>query len=76
MRRRHELQVLRPPGRPVALQVEQAEPAAGTDRPKRMSEAALRTERLKGLRGSDPALDVAVDELDLEIVEERPPGSR
>ena len=41
-----------------------------------MTDAAMRTERLKSLRGTDPALDVAVDELDLEIVEERPPGGR
>jgi hypothetical protein len=39
-----------------------------------MSEASLRNERLKGLRGTDPALDTAVDELDLEIVDERPPA--
>ena len=39
-----------------------------------MSEASLRSERLKGLLGTDPALDTAVDELDLEIVDERPPA--
>jgi len=33
----------------------------------------MRAERLHGLRGVDPALDAAVDELDLEIVDERPP---
>jgi hypothetical protein len=34
-----------------------------------MSESGIRAERLKGLRARDPALDVAADELDLEIVE-------
>ena len=29
----------------------------------------MRSARLKGLRGRDPALDAAADELDLEIVE-------
>jgi hypothetical protein len=62
-------------GRPAMLQVEQSASAV-PERPRRMTEAAMKTERLKSLRGTDPALDVAVDELDLEIVEERPPGSR
>jgi DNA polymerase III subunit gamma/tau len=38
-------------------------------RPKRMSDAGARAERLKTLRKKDPALDAAVDELDLEIVD-------
>lgn len=61
-------------GVPVALTVESGPVEATSERPKRMSEASLRTERLKGLRGADPALDTAVDELDLEIVDERPPA--
>ncbi|HKP28279.1 MAG TPA: DNA polymerase III subunit gamma/tau [Gemmatimonadales bacterium] len=61
-------------GVPVTLTVETDPPPGGGERPKRMSEASLRTERLKGLRGTDPALDTAVDELDLEIVDERPPA--
>ena len=61
-------------GVPVTLTVETDASAAAPDRPKRMSEATLRSERLKGLRGTDPALDTAVDELDLEIVDERPPA--
>ncbi|HET9512791.1 MAG TPA: DNA polymerase III subunit gamma/tau [Gemmatimonadales bacterium] len=60
-------------GSPVTLELMQGPAAAATERPKRMSEAALRAERLKTIRGSDPALDAAVDELDLEIVDERPP---
>jgi DNA polymerase-3 subunit gamma/tau len=63
-------------GQPVVLRL--ATPAAGVpgERPKRLSDSDLRQERLRGLRGVDPALDAAVDELDLEIVEERPPGGR
>jgi len=61
-------------GVPVTLTVESGAPPGGGERPRRMSEASLRTERLKGLRGTDPALDTAVDELDLEIVDERPPA--
>ncbi|HEU5048770.1 MAG TPA: DNA polymerase III subunit gamma/tau [Gemmatimonadales bacterium] len=36
---------------------------------RRMSESGIRAARLKGLRERDPALDVAADELDLEIME-------
>ena len=39
------------------------------DRPKRISDKDLREERLRELRGLDPALDAAADALDLEIVE-------
>ena len=38
-------------------------------KPKRMSDAGARAERLKTLRKKDPALDAAADELDLEIVD-------
>lgn len=61
-------------GRPVALQVATAGRAAPSERPKRMSQAQAQAERLRELRGTDPALSAAVDELDLEIVEERHPG--
>jgi DNA polymerase-3 subunit gamma/tau len=59
-------------GAPVRLTVQTgaSEPEA---RPRRLSQAAMRAERLKDLRGVDPALDAAVDELDLEIVDESPP---
>lgn len=59
-------------GAPVALIV-RAGPTESTARPRRLSEAAMRADRLKDLRGVDPALDAAVDELDLEIVDESPP---
>jgi DNA polymerase-3 subunit gamma/tau len=59
-------------GAPVALIV-RAGSTESTARPRRLSEAAMRADRLKDLRGVDPALDAAVDELDLEIVDESPP---
>ncbi|MEK6597143.1 MAG: hypothetical protein AABY91_02335, partial [Gemmatimonadota bacterium] len=59
-------------GAPVALIV-RAGSSESTARPRRLSEAAMRVDRLKDLRGVDPALDAAVDELDLEIVDESPP---
>jgi DNA polymerase-3 subunit gamma/tau len=45
-----------------------AAPAAKA-RPQRLSDQALRADRLKGLRARDPALDAAADALDLEIVD-------
>jgi DNA polymerase III subunit gamma/tau len=49
------------------------EPQGGqTERPKRMTDEVLRTERLNRLRKLDPALDTAADELDLEIVDDSP----
>lgn len=59
-------------GAPVALIV-RAGSSGSAARPRRLTEAATRADRLKGLRGLDPALDAAVDELDLEIVDESPP---
>ena len=38
-------------------------------RPKRITQASQRADRLKGLREKDPTLDTAADELDLEIVD-------
>ncbi len=59
-------------GAPVRLMVSSGT-AAAEERPRRQSAGAQKAERLRGLRGADPALDAAVDELDLEIVDERPP---
>jgi hypothetical protein len=58
-------------GGPVKLRivVGQAADLPGPEGPKRMSEASIRADRLKRLRAKDPALDAAVDALDLEIVE-------
>jgi hypothetical protein len=54
----------------VALGTAAANPEENAPaRPKRMSDAGARAERLKTLRKKDPALDAAADELDLEIVD-------
>jgi len=58
-------------GQPVRLRVV-AGTAAGPVAPappKRISDASIRADRLKSLRARDPALDLAADALDLEIVE-------
>ncbi len=51
---------------PVELEVNTGAPV---QRPQRLSDEALRADRLKGLRRRDPALDAAAEALDLEIVE-------
>jgi hypothetical protein len=56
-------------GAPVNFRVRGPSRAAEGAPPVRMTEEAMRADRLKGLRRRDPALDVAADELDLEIVE-------
>ncbi|HEX9166992.1 MAG TPA: DNA polymerase III subunit gamma/tau [Gemmatimonadales bacterium] len=58
---------------PVALKVEEGSPPEPGERPKRLSQSQLRAERLQTIRQLDPALSAAVDELDLEIVDEQPP---
>jgi len=55
-------------GAPVELAVVDSD-AAAAQPPKRLSAEGLRADRLKGLRVRDPALDVAAEALDLEIVE-------
>jgi DNA polymerase-3 subunit gamma/tau len=60
-------------GAPVALKVEEGSPPEPSERPKRLSQSQLRAERLETIRQLDPALSAAVDELDLEIVDEQPP---
>ena len=61
-------------GGPVMLELQSGPVAPAGERPKRMSPSSLRSERLKAIRSIDPALDAAADELDLEIVDEQPPG--
>ena len=58
-------------GAPVRLRVEAPADAVSdaAEPARRLSESGMRSARLKGLRGRDPALDAAADELDLEIVE-------
>jgi DNA polymerase-3 subunit gamma/tau len=55
-------------GAPVELVLPEPE-AVAAQPPKRLSAEGLRADRLKGLRGRDPALDAAAEALDLEIVE-------
>jgi DNA polymerase III subunit gamma/tau len=57
-------------GQPVRLRVSMP-PTEGTlvNKPKRMSDASLKAERLREFRSKDPALDTAADALDLEIVD-------
>jgi DNA polymerase-3 subunit gamma/tau len=50
---------LRPPGGGAAL----------APKPKRMTDASNRAERLERIRQADPALDAAANELDLEVME-------
>ncbi len=60
-------------GGPVRLVVEMGVPEGGAPpKAKRLSSAEIRSERLGSLRATDPALDTAADELDLEIVDESP----
>ncbi len=56
-----------------ALRVRVTVAASGPDsaptRPRALSEASIKADRLKSLRAKDPALDAAADSLDLEIVD-------
>ncbi|MGH7532718.1 MAG: DNA polymerase III subunit gamma/tau [Gemmatimonadales bacterium] len=56
-------------GGAVTIQVRLPASTAAPSRPKRMTEAGNRAERLAKLRGKDPALDAAAAELDLEVIE-------
>ncbi|MFZ5623380.1 MAG: DNA polymerase III subunit gamma/tau [Gemmatimonadota bacterium] len=55
-------------GAPVRLRI-QPPVAEAPAKPKRLSEAAAKSDRLKSMRAKDPALDTAATELDLEIVD-------
>jgi hypothetical protein len=57
-------------GAPVRLRIGGATAAAPpAPRGRRISDASIRADRLKGFRAKDPTLDAAADELDLEFVE-------
>jgi DNA polymerase-3 subunit gamma/tau len=58
-------------GQPIRLRVTSGQPAEGgaPPRPRRMSDSALKADRLREFRAKDPALDTAADALDLEIVD-------
>jgi hypothetical protein len=58
-------------GVPVRLRVVEAAATApvASAAPRRLTEAALKSDRLRAFRAKDPSLDTAADALDLEIVD-------
>jgi DNA polymerase-3 subunit gamma/tau len=58
-------------GKPVRLRVVEAATTAASSvgLPRKLSDAALKADRLRGFRAKDPSLDTAADALDLEIVD-------
>jgi len=59
-------------GQPLRLRITESQAAEGSPpqpKPRRMTEASIKADRLKAFRTRDPALDTAADALDLEIVD-------
>ncbi|MGI9040557.1 MAG: DNA polymerase III subunit gamma/tau [Gemmatimonadales bacterium] len=59
-------------GRPLRLRITESGAAEGSPaqpKPRRMTEASIKADRLRTFRTRDPALDTAADALDLEIVD-------
>ena len=56
-------------GQAVRLKVTERPPEGGAVRPRQLTEASLKADRLRGFRAKDPSLDTAADALDLEIVD-------
>ena len=58
-------------GEAMRLRVTEAAPGEGAapPAPRKLTDASLKADRLKGFRARDPALDTAADALDLEIVD-------
>jgi DNA polymerase-3 subunit gamma/tau len=58
-------------GQPARLRVVEAaaETGASAPPPRKLTEAALKADRLRDVRSKDPSLDTAADALDLEIVD-------
>jgi DNA polymerase-3 subunit gamma/tau len=58
-------------GQPVRLRVTEAGPGANgpPPRPRKLTDASLKADRLRIFRSKDPSLDTAADALDLEIVD-------
>lgn len=56
-------------GAPVRLGISGTGSAPASPRARRLSEAESRAERLKVLKGRDPALEAAADSLDLEVLD-------
>lgn len=62
-------------GMPVTVLIAGAGPGGapgGGKRPQRLSDEEIRASRLRTIRAADPSLDIAADELDLEIVDDGP----
>jgi DNA polymerase III subunit gamma/tau len=57
-------------GQTVRLRVTEQAVEGAPARPRQLSEATLKADRLRGFRAKDPSLDTAADALDLEIVDE------
>jgi hypothetical protein len=58
-------------GQPARLRVTEvgASDPALQARPRKLTEASLKADRLRAFRAKDPTLDTAADALDLEIVD-------
>jgi DNA polymerase-3 subunit gamma/tau len=58
-------------GQPARLRVTEAAPEdpAAPAKPRKLTEASLKADRLRAFRDKDPSLDTAADALDLEIVD-------
>jgi DNA polymerase-3 subunit gamma/tau len=58
-------------GQPVRLRVTEAAPGANgpPSKPRKLTDASLKADRLRIFRSKDPSLDTAADALDLEIVD-------
>jgi hypothetical protein len=58
-------------GQPARLRVTEAGPSDGAPapRPRKLTDASLKADRLRTFRSKDPTLDTAADALDLEIVD-------
>jgi DNA polymerase III subunit gamma/tau len=54
----------------VRLRVTEQAVEGAPARPRQLTQAALKADRLRGFRAKDPSLDTAADALDLEIVDE------
>jgi DNA polymerase III subunit gamma/tau len=57
-------------GQAVRLRVTERSAEGASARPRQLTEATLKADRLRGFRAKDPSLDTAADALDLEIVDE------
>jgi hypothetical protein len=66
-----ESELQRLTGQPLRIRITESvpEPDALPARPRTLTEASIKADRLRSLRAKDPALDTAAESLDLEIVD-------